>query len=481
MRGSNPGSVLFALLVFAGSSLAQEPPRPAVSLRPIADAAYPSGRAVVAFELSRAADLVEIDVVDAAGAIVAGWSGGAKGRQGGDLADRMLLPAALTNPGVNEVAWDLHASGYFAAGAAGAPPRYAPGPLVPPGQYRVQMRALGQTVSQPLAIVAPASMGEPERAALGSRFALAMQIRGSASAASAAVRRVRAMRGRVDARLAGSTDQPTLDAGRGLLGRLDEIEGAMADAAPATAGVVALHQSLSALEGAVETAGGATEPRAEQYRTLSGALQARIVSLNSLLAGDFARFDRGNAAVPPAARGAEAAAPPAPSAAAQLAPSAAAPPAPSAAAQLAASAAAPPAPSAAAGARPPAPGPLAGAVTEAPFGATTINYDSKGVDFWPWVRTFIAALNRSWTIPRSAMAGPGRVVISFVVLKAGWITDVKVATPSGIAAYDDSARKAMFGASLTEKLPDAFPDTSCPMRVTFYFNQRPPARATVGK
>ena len=198
--------------------------------------------------------------------------------------------------------------------------------------------------------------------------------------------------------------------GPGADRRLDEILGTPGEPVSAASGVLTLHNALALLETQVESAGRPTEVRLDRYRILSGALQTRILSLNSLTSGSYARFDRGDTAPPPSTA----------------------------------------------------------------FGATTVNNDSHGVDFGPWVRTFMAVVNRSWTIPRAAAGVEGRVVVTFVVHKSGSVTDIVVASPSDVAIFNDSARKAIFGASLNEPLPAAFQPESCPFSVTFYFNERPP-------
>lgn len=404
------------VLLCASAASPQAPANPGLVLRPPASAAYPSGSAVIDYSLARPADTVEIDVLDSKGATVAGWSGGPKYRQGDEQADRMPLPSAMANPGVNKVTWDLRATGYFAVGAEGAPPKYSPGPLVPPGRYTVQVKALGETVSQPLAIVSSLPLSEARAGDLQARFELALKIRGSASAANAAVRRVRAMKARVKARLKETTDATAVETGQALLRRLDEIEGAPTAAAPATAGVAALRRSLASLEGSVDAGSRPADVQADQYRTLSGALQERIFSLNSLSSGSFARFERGEAPAPPPAA----------------------------------------------------------------FGATTIKFDAAGADFGSWVRAFMASVNRNWTIPKASLAGPGHVVVTFVAHRSGSITDITVSASSGVAAYDESARKAVFAASLAEPLPEAYKPATCSMAVTFYFNERPQS-ATIKK
>jgi hypothetical protein len=52
-----------------------------------------------------------------------------------------------------------------------------------------------------------------------------------------------------------------------------------------------------------------------------------------------------------------------------------------------------------------------------------IQFDSKGVNFGPWLRRFVAQVKRNWFIPLSAMSFRGRVVLQFYVHRNGAITD----------------------------------------------------------
>jgi TonB family protein len=411
MNRSLTALAVCVLLLPPAVGTAQEPAKAGLTLQLPTAAVYPSGRAVFVYTLEQPAALVEIDVLDAKGAVVVGWSGGAKYRQAADVADRLLLSEALTRPGQQTVTWDLHAGGYFAAGPEGTPPKYSPGPLVPPGHYVVQVSALGETMRQPFDVAASLPIAAARQADLEAQFDLAMQIRGSASAASRAIGRVRTLKGRVLARLKGTSDAATTESGQALIRRLDEVLGAPGEPVSAEAGVLALQSGLAQLEAQVETGGRPTDARRDRYRILNSALQARILSLNGLTSGSYARFERGDTAPPP----------------------------------------------------------------DVPFGVTKIRYDSKGVDFGPWVKPFMVAVNRSWTIPRTAGIAHGRVVVTFVVHKSGSVTDIVVTSPSDVAIFNDSAHKAIFGASQTGPLPAAFPSESCPFTVTFYFNERPPA------
>ena len=55
-----------------------------------------------------------------------------------------------------------------------------------------------------------------------------------------------------------------------------------------------------------------------------------------------------------------------------------------------------------------------------------IQFDTKGVEFGPWIRRFIAQVKRNWFIPYAAMSMKGHVVITFNVHKDGSITDLMV-------------------------------------------------------
>ena len=59
-----------------------------------------------------------------------------------------------------------------------------------------------------------------------------------------------------------------------------------------------------------------------------------------------------------------------------------------------------------------------------------IQFDTKGVEFGPWIRRFIAQVKRNWFVPYAAMSLKGHVVITFNVHKSGALTDFTVIGPS---------------------------------------------------
>jgi outer membrane biosynthesis protein TonB len=106
----------------------------------------------------------------------------------------------------------------------------------------------------------------------------------------------------------------------------------------------------------------------------------------------------------------------------------------------------------------------------------SIQFDSKGVDFGPWLRRFIAQIRRNWNIPYAAMAFRGHVVIQFNVHRDGSITDLAVPGPSNIEGFNTAAYGALVASNPTEPLPREYPSDRCFFTVTFFYNEQPPDR-----
>jgi TonB family protein len=102
-----------------------------------------------------------------------------------------------------------------------------------------------------------------------------------------------------------------------------------------------------------------------------------------------------------------------------------------------------------------------------------IQFDTKGVDFGPWVRRFIAQIKRNWDIPNAAYFMRGHVVITFNVHRDGRITDLTVIGPSNVDAFNNAAFNALFASNPTQPLPGEYPDERAFFTVTFYYNETP--------
>ncbi len=105
--------------------------------------------------------------------------------------------------------------------------------------------------------------------------------------------------------------------------------------------------------------------------------------------------------------------------------------------------------------------------------APSIQFDTKGVEFGPWLRRFVAQIRRNWFIPYAAMSMHGRVVVTFFVHKDGRITDVQVIGPSPVDSFNRSAQNAILASTPTVALPPEYPDEKAFFTVTFYFNETP--------
>ena len=104
----------------------------------------------------------------------------------------------------------------------------------------------------------------------------------------------------------------------------------------------------------------------------------------------------------------------------------------------------------------------------------SIQFDTKGVEFGPWLRRFIGRVRRAWFIPMAAQTMGGHVVIQFNIHRNGAITDVAVVQPSSIDSFNLAAFNAVVGASPVDPLPPEYPSDQAFFTVTFYYNEQPP-------
>lgn len=106
----------------------------------------------------------------------------------------------------------------------------------------------------------------------------------------------------------------------------------------------------------------------------------------------------------------------------------------------------------------------------------SIQFDSKGVEFGPWIRRFVAQIKRNWFIPYAAMSFRGHVVLTFNVHKDGRISDLTIVQPSAIEAFNTAAYNALLASNPTQPLPPEYPVDRAFFTVTFYYNESPPSQ-----
>ena len=101
----------------------------------------------------------------------------------------------------------------------------------------------------------------------------------------------------------------------------------------------------------------------------------------------------------------------------------------------------------------------------------SIQVDTKGVEFGPWLRAFVAQVRRNWFVPESAMTAKGRVVVTFRVRKNGSITSLAIQEPSPIDVFNKSAYDAVAHSDPVAPLPSGYLDEYAMFTVTFYYNE----------
>ncbi len=104
----------------------------------------------------------------------------------------------------------------------------------------------------------------------------------------------------------------------------------------------------------------------------------------------------------------------------------------------------------------------------------TIQFDTKGVEFGPWLRRFVAQVKRNWFVPQAAYSFRGHVVMQFNIWKDGRITDISIIEPSSIDSFNVAAYNAIVSSNPVAPLPPEYPSEKAFFTVTFYYNERPP-------
>jgi TonB family protein len=97
----------------------------------------------------------------------------------------------------------------------------------------------------------------------------------------------------------------------------------------------------------------------------------------------------------------------------------------------------------------------------------TIQFDSKGLDFGPWLRRFEARVRRNWYIPMAAYSLTGRVSITFYVHRNGALTELEIVKVSGVDSFDAAAFNALKLSTPVDPLPTGYPDEKALFTVTF--------------
>ena len=106
--------------------------------------------------------------------------------------------------------------------------------------------------------------------------------------------------------------------------------------------------------------------------------------------------------------------------------------------------------------------------------ATAIQFDTKGLDFGPWLRRFSLQVRRNWFVPYAAMLSKKeRVVITFNVARDGTISDLAIVSPCAVEAFNQAAYNALAASNPLYPLPSGYPTEKAFFTVTFYYLTEP--------
>ena len=185
---------------------------------------------VVSYWLPEQADRVELEILDAAGEIVAGFSGtepearsGAGG--GGFFFGGAATSTPTTAAGMNRFTWDLRYPGATSFDGmiiwSGRPQR---GPTAPPGEYQVRVTADGESRTTALTVRMDPRLKGITQEDLEEQFRLASTIRDATSAANEAVIEIRRVRAALREQLAAGVEADLQGRADAFIARITAVE-----------------------------------------------------------------------------------------------------------------------------------------------------------------------------------------------------------------------------------------------------------------
>jgi len=100
-----------------------------------------------------------------------------------------------------------------------------------------------------------------------------------------------------------------------------------------------------------------------------------------------------------------------------------------------------------------------------------IQFDTKGVEFGPWIRRFIAQVKRNWFIPYAAMSMKGHVVIRSTSTRTARSPTCRWSGQAGGCLQQRRLRRAV-RLEPDAALPPEYPDSKAFFTVTFFYTRR---------
>ena len=252
----------------------------------------------VSYYLQRPAKQVKLEFLDGEGNVVRSYTAEAQADSAaaespGEEAEEGPRQRGSRGPsakaGMNRFVWDLRGEGFtdfpemimWAARNAG--------PMVVPGEYRVQLTVDGTTQTQPFTVRMDPRVEGVQVADMRKRYELASRIRDKVTEANEAVLLIRGVNQQVDSVLAKTQDAQVRQSAQQLKNQLASVEGEVyqvrnrSNQDPLNY-PIKLNNKIAALGGVVESAIGA--PTAQSYEVfdyLSEQLQQQLTKMNQVL------------------------------------------------------------------------------------------------------------------------------------------------------------------------------------------------------
>ena len=206
-----------------------------VSLFDPASAVRGINQAAVDYYLAKPSDKVNIDILDAKGAVVRTFTGSVEDEKKekkpgeGDEDSEFAGPPPVKLPtrvaGVNRFTWDLRYPGaHVFEGMILWSARPESGPLAVPGRYQARLTANGVTLTKSFEVVKDPRLTNVSHADLEEQFKLAIEIRDKVSEANDAVSKIRELKKQLKERSAEGKDNNINAAAERLTARLSQVE-----------------------------------------------------------------------------------------------------------------------------------------------------------------------------------------------------------------------------------------------------------------
>jgi photosystem II stability/assembly factor-like uncharacterized protein len=279
------------------------------------------GPARIDFYLSKPADQIQIDILDAKGQVVRSFTGseaedkaraGRGGRggaaaageegggdeEGGGFGGRGAPPPVPRKAGINRFTWDERYPGAKSFAGMIFWGASTQGPMAVPGTYQVRMTVNGKTLNEKFEVLKDPRLDSVTVADLAEQFSLAMQVRDKTTEANEMVILIRELKKQMDDRLKKNQDAALKSACDSFRAKLTVVEEEVYQVRNRSGQdplnfPIKLNNKMGALEGSIERGDGKpTAASYEVFKLLSGKLAEQKTKLDEVVKADLPGVNR---------------------------------------------------------------------------------------------------------------------------------------------------------------------------------------------